>query len=103
MAEKDALVVVLGYGCHLTEPMKNYLDSVASFVATNSVTAIVATGGYTNRKSAPGVSEAGMMAAYLKGRGVITSVILEETAVTTNENLRSVAGIIRELHLADIE
>ncbi len=66
MAKKDALVVVLGYGCHLTQPMKNYLDSVISFVKRNGVTAIVATGGYTNRKSAPGISEAGMMASYLK-------------------------------------
>lgn len=100
MAERDALVVVLGYGCHLTEPMKNYLDSVISFVERNGVTAIVATGGYTNRKSAPGISEAGMMASYLKECGVKIPIILEETSVTTNENLRSVGRIIRERRLA---
>lgn len=100
MAEKDALVVVLGYGCHLTEPMKCYLNSVVSFVKTNNVLAVVTTGGYTNRKSAPGINEAGMMAAYLKERGVETPIILEKTAVTTNENLRSVAEIIRERRLA---
>ncbi len=101
MAKKDALVVVLGYGCHLTQPMKNYLDSVISFVKRNGVTAIVATGGYTNRKSAPGISEAGMMASYLKERGVKTPIILEEASVTTNGNLRSVDRIIREQHLVD--
>lgn len=100
MAEKDALVVVLGYGCHLTEPMKNYLNSVVSFVTTNSVAAIVVTGGYTNRKSAPGISEAGMMASYLKECEIKTPIILEESSVTTNENLRSVARIIRQRCLA---
>jgi len=101
VAEKDALVVVLGYGCHFTEPMKNYLNSVVSFVATNGVTAIVATGGYTNRKSAPGISEAGMMAAYLKEHGVTVPILLDETAVTTNENLRSVPRITHERGLTD--
>jgi hypothetical protein len=101
VAEKDALVVVLGYGCHLTEPMKRYLDSVVSFVETNKIAVVVTTGGYTNRKSAPGISEAGMMAAYLKERGVETPIILEEAAVTTNENLRSVGQILRERHLDD--
>ncbi len=101
MGEKDALVVVLGYGCHLTEPMKKYLDFVASFAKANNVAAIIATGGYTNRKSAPGISEAGMMAAYLKEWGIAKPIILEETAVTTNENLRSVMRILHEQRLAD--
>ena len=103
MAGKDALVlvVVLGYGCHLTEPMKNYLNSVVSFVETNCVVAIVVAGGYTNRKSAPGVSEAGTMAAYLKECGVRNPIILEETAVTTNENLRGVARITSERRLTN--
>lgn len=101
MGKKDALVVVLGYGCHLTEPMKRYLDFVASFVETGNIGSIITTGGYTNRKSAPGVSEAGMMAAYLKERGVTLPIILEETAVTTNENLRSVIRIARERRLTD--
>lgn len=101
MGQKDALVVVLGYGCHLTEPMKKYLGLVASFVEDGNVAAIITTGGYTNRKSAPGVSEAGMMAAYLKECGVATPILLEETAVTTNENLRSVIRIARERQIAE--
>ena len=96
MAEKDALVVVLGYGGHLTEPIKKYLDLVGSFAMAGNVAAIITTGGYTNRKSAPGVSEAGVMAAYLKECGVTTPILLEETAVTTNENLRGIARITRE-------
>lgn len=100
MSENNALVVVLGYGCHLTEPMKKYLDSVILFVAKNRVVAIIATGGYTNRKSAPVISEAGMMADYLKERGVVVPILLEELAVTTNENLRGVAKITSERKLA---
>lgn len=101
MAEKDALVVVLGYGCHLTEPIKNYLDSVASFVKTSNAAAIITTGGYTNRKSAPGISEAGMMAAYLKEHGIAVPIILEKLSVTTNENIRSITRIAYEQKLTD--
>lgn len=106
MGEKDtkgALVVVLGYGCHLTETMKGYLDSVVRCVETNEVAAVIATGGYTNRKSAPGISEARMMADYLKERGVAVPVLLEETAITTNENLRSVVRIASEQQLTGIQ
>ena len=101
MGEKNALVVVLGYGCHLTEPMKKYLDLVVSFARAGNVAAIITTGGYTNRKSAPGVSEAGMMAAYLEEQGVTVPILLEEVAVTTNENLRGVARITRERRLTN--
>lgn len=101
MGEKNVLIVVLGYGCHLTESVKKYLDSVVLFVAINKVTAIITTGGYTNRKTAPGISEAGMMADYLKQSGVVAPILLEETAVTTNENLRSVIRIAREQQLTD--
>ncbi|KKT74043.1 MAG: hypothetical protein UW71_C0037G0007 [Parcubacteria group bacterium GW2011_GWB1_44_7] len=101
MAEKDALVVVFGYGCHLTESMRRYLDRVVSFVERNNVVAIIVTGGYTNRKSAPGISEAGMMAAYLKKQGVTVPILLEKMAVTTNENLRGVARIANERRLSD--
>jgi hypothetical protein len=81
--------------------MKHYLNAVVSFVEANNVAAVVTTGGCTNRKSAPGISEAGMMAAYLKERGVETPIILEEAAVTTNENLRSVGQIMHKQHLDD--
>lgn len=98
MCEKKAIVVVLGYGCHLTEKMKRYLDFVILFVEKNPVSAIITTGGFTNRKSAPGISEAGMMAKYLKKRGVTTAIMLEETATTTNENILGVANIIFDLY-----
>ncbi|MEK7452755.1 MAG: ElyC/SanA/YdcF family protein [Patescibacteria group bacterium] len=96
MAEKNVLVVVLGYGCHLTEPMKHYLDLVIDFSEISDVVAIVTTGGYTNRKNAPGVSEAGMMADYLKECGVVVPLILEESSVTTNQNLQSITRVISE-------
>lgn len=99
MGEKNVLVVVLGYGCHLTESMKKYLDFVMSFVAKHKVAAIITTGGYTNRKTASGISEAGMMADYLKQSGVVAPILLDETAVTTNENIRGVAKITSERQL----
>lgn len=101
MDENNALVVVLGYGCHLTEPMKKYLDFIVSFTKAGNVAAIITTGGYTNRKSAPGISEAGMMATYLMERDIATPIFLEETAITTNENLCSVLRIAREQKLTN--
>jgi len=99
MSEYDngLLVVVLGYGCHLNESMVAYLDHVISFVlAHEKVRAVIVTGGYTNEKSAPGVSEAGMMADYLKEQGIKVPIILDETATTTKENLQGIVRIVHE-------
>lgn len=99
MIENDLLVIVLGYGYHLTDPIKRYLEFVTSFIRQqrSGTTTIITTGGYTNRKSAPGVSEAGMMAGYLKECGVTAQIIVEESSVTTIENLRNVKSIAHEL------
>lgn len=98
---KAALVVVLGYGCHLSLEMKKYLDGVVRFSQTNKVTAIITTGGFTNKKSAPGVSEAGMMAEYLKRHGITAPIYLEERATTTYENILMVARIVHERQIED--
>ena len=94
MSERDVLVVV-GYGCHLTEGMRNYLNAVIEFTKTNEVLAIITTGGFTNRRSAPGISEAGMMAKYLITK-LSLPIILEETARTTAENLKGVKQILQD-------
>lgn len=99
MVEKEILVVVLGYGCHLTKPLKGYLDYVFEFIFLNFVSVIILTGGYTNRKSAPGVSEARMMSSHLRGRrNIYVRTYLDEESVTTKENLQNVARIIKEKH-----
>ncbi|MEK7460435.1 MAG: ElyC/SanA/YdcF family protein [Patescibacteria group bacterium] len=97
--EKAIVVVVLGYGCHLTKPMRVYLDNVAHFVGARNVAAIVTTGGYTNKKTAPGISEAMMMADYLKRNGVTTIILQEKEAQTTAENLKNVDRMLAYHHL----
>lgn len=92
MEDTKALVVVLGYGCHLTEKMQRYLDGVVAFVKNNSVAWVIATGGYTNKKSAPKMSEAEVMANYLRRHGI--AVITENAARTTVENFEGIAKII---------
>lgn len=84
--------MVLGYGCHLTEKMQRYLDEVVAFVKTDPVAWVVATGGYTNKRSAPRTSEAKMMAKYLRGHGI--AVITENAAQTTCENFEGISRII---------
>lgn len=84
------LIVVLGYGCHLHEEMKNYLKLVAGWIRNRGDVVVITTGGFTNLVSAPGVSEASMMAGYLFRVGVDVPIILEERARTTKENLLNV-------------
>ncbi|MDP2648176.1 MAG: hypothetical protein Q8P35_02980, partial [Candidatus Yanofskybacteria bacterium] len=67
----DHVVIVCGYGCHLVTPdsrdtpLKNYLDRVVQFLNTHRPSAVVLCGGYTQQKSAPGVSEAALMRDYI--------------------------------------
>jgi len=92
---KGNLLIVLGYGCYLNEGMRGYLNTVIKFVNTNEVVSIITTGGFTNPKGAPGVSEAGMMAEYLS-KNHSTPIILEEFARTTTENLKGVKKILEK-------
>lgn len=101
MENGEVLVVVLGYGCHLTNPTKAYLDNVVHFVGCRNVTAIIATGGFTNRKSAPCVSEAWMMDHYLKSKEVKIPILMDESARTTNENLKNVRRIMLDHRLSE--
>ena len=94
MYKNTIVVIVMGYGCHLTPAMRGYLDSVIAFKPPQEIKAIITTGGYTNRRSAPKVSEAGMMATYLQEHGVTTPLFIVDTTTTTNENLKAVDEIM---------
>lgn len=87
MSGQGVLVVVLGYGCHLTDPVRKYLNSVVKYVKRDHrVSLIITSGGFTARKSAPGVSEAGMMAEYLRSQDLTIPILLEQESRTTKEN-----------------
>ena len=100
MPEKKHVVVVCGYGCHLDTPLKPYLDLVVEFITRNKPDQIIFCGGFTQRKSAPNISEAGLMYNYVNENLRIYYYYLEDLSqiesdsYTTLENIRQAAGRI---------
>lgn len=98
------VVVVCGYGCHLTDSIKKYLDAVLNYLLENrgkQTFIVISSGGFTNQVTAPGVSEAGMMADYLRESCRMFAphevvFILEDRAVTTLENLGNARELIEK-------
>ena len=65
--EKKRIVVVCGYGCHLDSPLDwVYLPRIKRFISEQSPDLVILCGGYTQRKSAPGISEARLMFNWLR-------------------------------------
>lgn len=93
----DWAVLVCGYGCRLSPEMELYLNKVVEFVKINNVRAIITSGGKTNRRSAPGISEAGLMADYLKAQGVTMPVYLDGEAITTTGNIEGATQYLTKL------
>ena len=55
---------------------------------------VVASGGYSQRKTAPNRSEAGVIKSFLQDK-ISTPIIEENDALTTNENLKNVVRLLR--------
>lgn len=98
MRDLERLFVVLGYGCHLTERVRGYLAHAAARIEGDGL--VITTGGRTAEVSAPGVSEAALMADHLVSLGVSLPIEREERARTTVENLRNVARMIESRGLS---
>lgn len=60
MAKEPPVVAVLGYGCFLTDEVIGLLNAACDFIQTQKVEFVILTGGQTNPRSAPDVSEAGL-------------------------------------------
>ncbi|MFZ5365038.1 MAG: YdcF family protein [Patescibacteria group bacterium] len=93
------VAIVMGYGCHLSAGLKAYLDVVVNFAKYNQLVAIICSGGFTNQKSAPGISEASVLAGYLRHCGVFQPIYLDESARTTSENLYGARRVMAEKSL----
>ena len=101
-------IVVLGYGCHLTPAVRRFLDAASRDISElcqspkeGERPLLITSGGFTNPRSAPGVSEAARFADYLRqSRGVGLEVALDEEALTTLHNIRGVHRILRERQIA---
>lgn len=69
MKGKPHVVVVNGYGCHLDTPLGDvYLPRVVRFINETQPDLIVFSGGETQRKTAPGISEAELMRKFVMPR-----------------------------------
>ncbi|MCC6405285.1 MAG: YdcF family protein [Candidatus Yanofskybacteria bacterium] len=89
------LVIVNGYGCDLDSPLKQYLDAVVAFLDENP-SCVVFTGGQTQRRSFPGMSEASVMASYVRSQVPDLECVLEDRSYTTYDNIRNAAMLVRE-------
>lgn len=94
--DKEA-VLVCGYGCHLTEEIKQYLSAVADYLKDRPNALVITSGGFTSQKTAPGISEAGLMRDYLLSLGVTQKILDDEESLTTHENLWHVLCLLSEL------
>lgn len=84
--------IVCGFGCHLKPEVKFYLDRVAQLIDDYKLDIVISSGGYSQKKSAPNISEANVIDEYLRRsrmgkRGV--SFFLEYDSLTTFENIRN--------------
>lgn len=91
------IVVVCGYGCHLKPELQEYLDRVVQFANRKEPDCLIFCGGYTQRKSAPGVSEAALLKSYIipKLKYPPDCVFLEENSYTIPDNIQYAAARIR--------
>lgn len=100
LKEIEALVVVVGHIRHLfpiTHAMKQFLLVVADYIYYHpNVELVIASGGCTNKKSAPHLSEAEVIADFLRKEEVKVPILLENSACTTKENLLGVKRKLEE-------
>lgn len=57
-------------------------------------TTVLTTGGFTNQKSAPGISEAGMMRNYLRSEYLRCKICADTGALTTEDNIQAIKDFI---------
>lgn len=90
------VVIVCGYGCKMKPELRDYLDRVVRFVNENKPECIILCGGFTQRKSVPGMSEARLMRNYVMPKigSWLHSELLEESSYTTLENIKNSVKLI---------
>lgn len=90
MLRDKEVVVVCGYGVKLTPNLRHYLDEVVRYLdGKDTHVEVITSGGFTNPREKPNVSEAGLMAGYLRSKnGFRNDIFREDRALTTLQNLR---------------
>src|SRR3989344_5894390 len=99
------VVIVCGYGCHLVPVLQEHLDRIVLFINEEKPDCLIFCGGFAQRKSAPGVSEAGMMYCYItpRLRHSLLLVFLETDSYTSLDNIQLANKINRRWELAQPE
>lgn len=95
------ILIINGYGCHLDTPLKPYLDRVVLFfndIPWFVYPQLIFSGGPTQQKTAPGVTEAGLMARYVSKhpnrRIRFSKFFKEDMAFTSYDNISRSAELI---------
>lgn len=90
------IYIVMGYGCHLTKKIMQYLNCVLENLKNGDI--VITSGGFTQQKTASGISEALMMEEYLKeGCSKNVTFIKEESSITTYQNLKNSKCVISQI------
>ena len=91
------VIIVCGYGCHLVPELRQYLDRIALFCNAHQPDCLILCGGFTQRKSAPGRSEARLMKEYILPELNYAPglVYTEEDSYTTPDNISNAAQTMR--------
>lgn len=98
MSYTRRILVVCGYGCHLTPELTEYLDRIAAYIRETGTLFVILCGGFTQRDSASGISEAAAMAAYLRPRvDERVTFILREDSYLTVENIADAAIVVQSM------
>jgi hypothetical protein len=91
------ILIVCGYGCHLVPELKGYLDRVIEFCNKHQPKWILLSGGYTQKKSAPGISEAHLMLDYVQPKLTYYPgmMFIDDDSYTSPDNIERAVRRIR--------
>ena len=95
----EHVLIVCGYGCHLVPELCGYLDRVLRFCNENRPDCLIFCGGFTQRKTAPDKSEAGVMKEYVMPKLQYTPklVYVEDDSYTTPDNIENAERKLRDV------
>lgn len=90
MIGDNEVVVICGCGTKLTPDIRDYLNKVVQYLSGRDIQIeVITSGGFTNPRKRPNVSEAGLMAGYLRSQsGFKNDIFQEDRALTTLQSLR---------------
>ena len=95
------VVIVNGYGCNWNDELRGYLDCVVRFCNERLPDCLIFCGGFSQRKSFPGTSEALLMYQYVILHLTVKPLMIlgEQDSLTTIDNISGAARILKKFNL----